>query len=210
MVTELLIYKILQMFTFMAIGFLITKLKIIEPKDSMVLSKVCLYLLMPSSIINAFDFEQTVVLRNGLLFSFLVAIILHIILLLLDKLYSKHISSNGVERASVMYSNAGNIIIPIVAFVMGEEWIVFSTPFLSVQLFFLMSHGVRLFSPYEKINIKKVLLNVNIIAMTFGILMMLFGCRLPAFVKDITSSFGGDVRPCWYVNCGYSWRKYRL
>ncbi len=89
-----------------------------------------------------------------------------------------------------MYSNAGNLIIPIVSFVLGNEWIVFSTAFLSVQLLFLWSHGIRLFSSNEKFDIKKVLFNVNIIAIAIGLVIMLFGWRLPTFVKDITFSFG--------------------
>ena len=132
---------------------------------------------------------------GALAFAFLAAIVVHIVLYLLDLLYGKFIDKNPVERASVMYSNAGNLIIPIVSFVLGDEWVVFSTAFLTVQLAFLWSHGVRLFSKGEKFNVKKVLLNANIIAIAIGVVMMLANLRLPAFVKDITSSFGGMLGP---------------
>ena len=195
MIAKLLIYKILQLFCMMIIGFTITKCKIIKSKDSLVLSKISLYLLMPSAIINAFDFERSGELMRGLLFAFLAAIAVHIILYLLDLLYAKFINKNAVERASVMYSNAGNLIIPIVSFVLGDEWVIFSTAFLTVQLAFIWSHGVRLFSASEKFNIKKVLLNVNIIAIAIGAVMMLAGLRLPTFARDITSSFGSMLGP---------------
>lgn len=195
MITELLIYKILQLFVMMIIGFLIAKAKIIDRAGSLILSKLSLYLLMPAAIINAFDFESSAALRNGLLFSFSAAIIIHIIFILLDMLYGKFISNHAVERASIMYSNAGNLIIPIVSFVLGPEWVVFSATFLSVQLFFLWSHGVRLFRPQEKFDFKKVLFNVNIISILLGVVMMIFGIRLPVFVKDITSSFGSMLGP---------------
>ncbi|MEE1280532.1 MAG: AEC family transporter [Oscillospiraceae bacterium] len=190
MISKLLIYKSLQLFSIMIIGFIITKLKIIRYKDSLVLSKLSLYVLMPSAIINAFDFQKSEQMRNGLLLAFLAAIIIHVVFYLLDILYSRYISNNSVERASIMYSNAGNLIIPIVSFVLGNEWVVFSTAYLSVQLLFLWSHGIQLFSSNEKFNIKKVLFNVNIIAIASGLVMMIFGWRLPTFVKDITSSFG--------------------
>ena len=195
MITKLLIYKILQLFCMMLIGFTITKCKIIRSEDSMALSKISLYLLMPSAILNAFDFERSDALMSGILFAFLAAIVVHVILYLLDLLYAKYISKNAVERASVMYSNAGNLIIPIVSFVLGNEWVVFSTAFLTVQLAFIWSHGVRLFSTGERFNIKKVLLNVNIIAIAIGVVMMLAGLRLPTFVRDITASFGGMLGP---------------
>ena len=195
MITKLLIYKILQLFVMMILGFTITKFKIIQSKDSIVLSKISLYLLMPSAILNTFDFERRDGVMSSLLFAFFAAIVVHIVLYLLDFLYRRFITKNPVERASVMYSNAGNLIIPIVSFVLGEEWVIFSTAFLTVQLAFLWSHGVRLFSEGEKFDVKKVLLNVNIITIVIGIIMMISGFRLPSFAKDITSSLGGMLGP---------------
>ena len=195
MVTKLLVYKILQLFVMMILGFLITKFKVIKSSDSVVLSKISLYLLMPSTIINAFDFERSGNVMSSLLFAFVAAIVIHIILLLLDLLYAKFITKSSVERASIMYSNAGNLIIPIVSFVLGEEYVIFSTAFLTVQLGFIWSHGVRLFSVGEKFNLKKILLNVNIISILIGSVLMLLGVRLSGFVKDITSSLGGMLGP---------------
>lgn len=202
MVAELLIYKILQLFFVMVIGFVIAKCKVVNSKDSVVLSKISLYLLMPSAILNAFDFERLDTVMMGLLFAFFAAIILHVILLLLDILYAKFISKSAVERASVMYSNAGNLIIPIVSFALGEEWVVFSTAFLTVQLLFLWSHGVRLFSSSEKFRIKKVIMNVNVIAIALGLIMMFFGLHLPDFVREITSPFGNMLGPVGMLIAG--------
>ncbi|MBQ8746709.1 MAG: AEC family transporter [Clostridia bacterium] len=190
MISELLLYKILQLFCFMILGFILCKLKIVRHSDSAVLSKISLYLFMPAAILNAFDFEQTEDTRTGLLLAFLVAIAIHAVLYLLDTAYRRCITKNPVERASVMYSNAGNLIIPIVSFVLGDEWVIFSTAFISVQLVFIWSHGIRLFSSTEKFSIKKILLNVNIIAIAIGLIMMLSGLRLPAFVKGVTSPLG--------------------
>lgn len=195
MVTQLLIYKIMQLFVMMVLGFIIAKCRVVRSQDSIVLSKISLYLLMPSAIINAFDFERTEGLMQSLLFSFMAATVVHIILLVLDLVYAKLIDKSPVERASAMYSNAGNLIIPIVTFVLGGEWVVFSTAFLTVQLAFIWSHGVRLFSSGEKFNLKKMLLNVNIISIVIGAVLMLTGLRLPTFVKDITSSLGGMLGP---------------
>ena len=175
----------------MVVGFIIAKLKIVKTKDSIIFSKLSLYVLMPSAILNAFNFKLTDSVVSGIAVAFFAAIVIHAILYLLDLLYGRFVSKSPVERASVMYSNAGNLIIPIVSFVLGEEWVVFSTAFLTVQLFFLWSHGVRLFSSREKLNVKKVLLNVNMIAIAIGLLLMVLGVSLPSFATEITSSFGG-------------------
>ena len=186
----------------MVVGFVIAKLNIVKGKDSIALSKISLYLLMPSAILNAFDFKLSESILSGIAVAFLAAIVIHVILYLLDLLYGKFISKSPVERASVMYSNAGNLIIPIVSFVLGAEWVVFSTAFLTVQLFFLWSHGVQLFSSHEKLNIKKVLLNINMIAIALGMILMLLGVSLPDFAREITSSFGSMLGPIGMLIAG--------
>lgn len=191
MISYLLLYKILQLFTVLVFGFLLVKLRVIRPQDGMVLSKISLYMLMPAAIINSFDVELTPELAKGIGLAYIAAIIIHIVLLGIDAIYKRVAHGTSVERASVMYSNAANLIIPIVSFVLGEEWVIYSCAFMSVQLVFLWSHGIRIFSENEKFDIKKIILNVNIIAIAIGVVFMLCGIRLPVFVKDITSSLGG-------------------
>ncbi len=193
MISYLLLYKILQLFTVLVLGFLLVKLRVIRAGDGTVLSKISLYMLMPAAIINSFDVELTPELAKGIGLAYIAAIIIHIVLLGIDAIYKRAAHGTSAERASVMYSNAANLIIPIVSFVLGEEWVIYSCAFMSVQLVFLWSHGIRMFSENEKFNIKKILLNVNIIAIAVGVVFMLCGIRLPVFVKDITSSLGGMV-----------------
>lgn len=191
MISYLLLYKILQLFTVLVFGFLLVKLKVISAGDGTVLSKISLYMLMPAAIINSFDVELTPELAKGIGLAYIAAIVVHIVLLGIDAIYKRAAHGTSAERASVMYSNAANLIIPIVSFVLGEEWVIYSCAFMSVQLVFLWSHGIRMFSENEKFNIKKILLNVNIIAIAIGVVFMICGIRLPVFVKDITSSLGG-------------------
>ncbi|MBQ3224887.1 MAG: AEC family transporter [Oscillospiraceae bacterium] len=191
MISYLLLYKILQLFIVLVLGFLLVKFKVIRESDGTVLSKISLYMLMPAAIINSFDVELTPELTKGIGLAYIAAVVIHIVLLGIDAIYKRAAHGTSAERASVMYSNAANLIIPIVSFVLGEEWVIYSCAFMSVQLVFIWSHGIRMFSENEKFNIKKILLNVNIIAIAVGVVFMLCGIRLPVFVKDITSSLGG-------------------
>ncbi len=190
MIPILLFGKIAQFFVFMLFGFIIVKLKVVKSCDSLVLSKICLYLLMPSAIINSFDVALEGEVAKGLALAFAAAAVIHVVLIFLDFVYKKILGKSAVERASVMYSNAGNMIIPIVLSVLGEEWVIYTSAFLSVQLFFLWTHGVSLFSK-EKLSFKKIFLNVNIIAIAAGALLLVSGIRLPSFVKGITSELSG-------------------
>ena len=190
MISVLLLYKILQLAVIMVFGFILVKLKFIKSQDSTVLSKISLYMLMPAAIINSFDVEITTDVVNGLLLAFASAILIHILLLVIDFIYNKLFKGTSVERASIVYSNAANLIIPIVSYVLGDEWVIYSCAFMSVQLVFLWTHGIQLFSKEKKVNIKKILLNINIITIAIGVILMSCGIRLPGFVKEISSSLG--------------------
>lgn len=191
MIPYLLFYKIVQLFLVMLLGFLLVKLKIISPKDSKVLSKISLYLLMPAAILNAFQVEMTPQLKTGLFLAFLAAIGIHVAFWGIDRIYTAFTKASGAERASVMYSNAANLIIPIVSFVLGEEWVVYSCAYMSVQIVLLWTHGISLFQKNTSFKVKKIVTNINIIAIAIGLLMLITSWRLPKVFSEITASLGG-------------------
>lgn len=187
MVPVLLIIKISQLFIFMFLGFAIAKICKMKTSDSMILSKLGLYLLMPAAVINSFDTDQSPEILKGLLLGVISAIVIHIIFLIFDRIYTTLFKAKSVDRASAIYSNAANIIIPIISFVFGGEWVVYTLSYMTVQLCFLWTQGVKTFNPDEKISIKKIVFTPCIIAIFAGILMMMFGIRLPSYIKQIVS-----------------------
>ena len=193
MISYLIFYKILQLFAVMLLGFALVKLRLVRSDDSVVLSKLCLYVLLPATVLSSFDIALTEDIRNGLLLSFAAAILIHLLLLLFDLLYRRLFRAGSVERASVMYSNAGVLIIPIVSYALGAEWVIYSCAFLSVQIVFLWTHGARLFERGEGIPFKKILLNPNILVIALGLVLLCCGIRLPAFVAEITFSLGNMI-----------------
>jgi len=192
-VAYLLLTKILQLFVFMILGFLLVKFKVVKSDDSMVLSKISLWLLMPAAIINSFDVELTGELISGILLAYAAAVLMHVVLILINAVFKRLGNGNGTELACIMYSNAANLIVPIVTYVLGAEWVIYSCAFMSVQQTFMWTHGISLFSGRREFNLKKIFLNVNIIAIAIGAVMMVSGVKLHPFIKDITSSLSGMV-----------------
>ena len=202
MVTILLINKIAQLFVILILGYLLVKCKLVRAEDSAVLSKISLYLLMPCVLINAFDVTLTEEIKSGLMLSFGVSIGIHILFLLLDILYKKWGKAGAVERASVAYSNAGNLIIPIVSYILGEEWLIYTCAYLSIQIVFLWTHGIGLFAHDKKFDIKKIVLNINILATVVGFIMMFFNLRLPSFAREVTTSLSSMIGTIGMLICG--------
>lgn len=191
MIPLLLLYKIAQLFIVMVIGFLLVKMRVVKSTDSVVLSRLALYLLMPAAIINSFNVKLTGEILSGFALAVGAGILLHAMLLCVDAVFARVAKGTAVERASVFYSNAGNLIIPIVSFILKGEWVIYSLGFMSVQLCLVWSHGVGLFEHTRRVKIMKILLNPNIVAIAIGLVIMLSGITLPDFATDITSSLGG-------------------
>lgn len=130
----LLLEQIMELLLMMLMGYALVKAKKIKPQDSKGLSIVVIYLIMPCVILNAFQVEFNNQKIQGLILALVAAVISHIILLCITYLISSILKLSEVERASIIYSNAGNLIVPIIISVLGEEWVLYSSAFISVQL----------------------------------------------------------------------------
>lgn len=107
---------------------------------------------------------------------------------------SKVLKLDGVEETSLIYSNAGNLIIPIVTAILGKEWVIYTSAFLSVQLFLLWSHAKMKLCGEKGIDLKKILTNINMIAIFAGVLLFLLRIQLPAPVQDAVDSISSMFR----------------
>ncbi len=191
MIPLLLLYKIAQLFAVMVLGFVLVKARVVRSEDSVVLSRISLYLLMPATIINSFHVQITPDIVQGILLAFGAAIAIHALFFAADAVFKRIGKGTTVERASVLYPNAANLIIPIVSFILGEEWVIYTCAFITVQLCCIWTQGVHMFSVERGFHWKKILLNPNIVSIAVGVVIFVTGLRLPAFVTDITSSLGG-------------------
>ena len=193
MIAVLLIRKIAQLFIVMLLGCLVVKVGLLKSEDSKVLSKLVLYLLIPFVIIDAFQMDFTPEIRNGIIFAFLMGVVMHVMQIALSAVGGKVVGLDTVEQASVSYSNTVNLIIPLVTYILGSEWIISSSAVASVQLMFIWSHGVGSFSGWKNMSIKKMLLNVNMISVIGGLVLLVTGIRLPAIVNEVADSMGSMV-----------------
>lgn len=96
---------------------------------------------------------------------------------------SKVLKLDGVEETSLIYSNAGNLIIPIVTAILGKEWVIYTSAFLSVQLFLLWSHAKMKLCGEKGIDLKKILTNINMIAIFAGVLLFLRNRQISRRIK---------------------------
>lgn len=118
------------------------------------------------------------------------SVIVHVILIVGSELLSYIIHFNSIEKASIIYTNAGYLVIPLVSAVLGEEWVFYTTAFILVQTILMWTHGVNLIGQEKNLNIRKILCNPNVIAMIIGIALFALEIRLPAVIDSCVSGFG--------------------
>lgn len=195
MTAILLIRKIFQLFLIMGLGFTVVKTGVVKSEDSKVLSKLALYLLVPFVILNAFQLELTPEIQKGMFYAFFMSALMHIVQIGIGAAGKKLIHLDTVEQNSVIYSNAVNLIIPLVMYILGPEWVIYSSAVAAVQQVFLWSHCVGSFAGWENMSVRKMLLNVNMLSVMGGIVLLVTGVRLPAIVNEVADSMGGMLGP---------------
>ncbi len=202
MIAWLLLQQILVLFLMMGAGFLLVRLGLLEASASRPLSVITLYLVVPCVIINAFQIDYTDEIRDGFLAAVLAAVLIHVVLFVLCAVFGRILNLNAVEKASLIYSNAGNLIIPLVVAVLGREWVIYASAFLCVQLLILWTHGLSLMQGRLEINWRKLLTNINLIAIVVGLALFLARIQLPAVLTDTLSGIGGMIGPISMIMMG--------
>ena len=201
-ISILLMQQSVQLFLMIFMGYLIVKTGLVRDDDSKVLSKIILYLIVPCVIINAFQVNYTTDTVKGLLIAFAASVMTQVILLVVISVAGKLLHLNEVEVTSVYYSNSGNLIVPIVTFILGQEWVLYGCVFMSVQLVFLWTHCKKIISREASYDWKKIILNINMISIFIGVILFFTGIRLPEIIGNTLASVGTMIGPASMIVTG--------
>lgn len=166
------------MFLLIAVGFILTHLKVINDKGAKQITDIVLYAVTPAVIIKAFisvEFSPENV--GSMLIAVGSAIAVHFIGLFLGKIVFRKIEkpNRNMYISAVVFANGGYMSLPLAEAILGDYGAFLLSMFVTVFNVFIWTLGVHLFST-EKISAKKLILNPNIIAVIIGV--VLFFCRI--------------------------------
>ena len=195
MISYLLGKQIAAMLLMVFMGYAIVRAKLLSPQDSRVLSAVALYIICPCMMLDAFQLECTPERVHGLMLSLGAAAFALALGIILNFLIRRPLDLDPVEQTSALYSNSGNLIIPIVVYVFGQEWVLYTSGFLIIQTVLFWTHCAPVLQQSSRINILKILLNVNMIAVFAGAAMFLLDVRLPEVPRMAVHGVGVMIGP---------------
>ena len=132
---------------------------------------------------------------QGFLLALLASVICQVGFIILAEVIDWVAGLDPVEKASVVYPNCGNLIIPLVLMTFGQDMVIYCTAYILVQTIFLWSHGKMLMQGAPSIELKPMLLGVNMISIYIGLFLFLAGIQLPDVVDQAVSSVGSMIGP---------------
>ena len=182
-VSWLLVQQIASMVLMGLAGYGVGKLKLITGEQSRVLSCMCIYLAVPCSLMTSFNTAMEADKLTGLLLALGAAVLLHLLYLALNGLMNR--SGHGLapeEQASVIYNNAGNLILPMVMAILGQEYVIYTSVYILVQNILMWTHGQKLMGGAQQFDWKKIVTTPAIAA-------ILAGFFLVALIRVFSSPF---------------------
>ena len=192
-ISVLLAEQIAELFLMILMGYVIVKLGLVTDDDSKILSKIVLNIVIPCVMINAFQIDYTPDKVQGMFLALVASVVLQVLLLIAVWIMGKIFHLNEVEVASIYYSNSGNLIVPIVTYVLGDEWVVYGCVFMAVQLIFMWTHGKYIISSGVGIDWRMFVFNINMIAIFIGAVLFLLKIHLPVIVDDTLRAVGSTI-----------------
>jgi predicted permease len=199
----LLLEQILAMVVMVLAGFVLSKAGKLTSRESQAISCVIIYILTPCALLDGFQTPMDGEKLVGLLASLLGAVVLYCVFLAgawcLGR--GKWKLTRG-EQVSIVYSNSGNLIIPIILHTLGSEFVIYSCSYLLIQNLVTWTHGQLLLGGSRKLTVKQVATNPCICAIFLGLTLFLLGIQLPGPVSGAVTSLGACLGPVSMVVIG--------
>ena len=186
----------------MFMGYTVVKAGLMKSSESKSVSVIMVYLVIPCVILNAFQVEYTPDVQKGLLLACAAAVAVHILFLLLTAILKKPLHLDVIERATIIYSNAGILVIPLVQELLGQEYVIYSSAYIAVQLILIWTHCKNMLCEEDTLEWKKVLLNVNIISIIAGVVLFIFRIQLPSGAQDVLNMMNNMIGPLGMLLAG--------
>ena len=206
----LLMEKILSLFLVVIIGYCIVHWGLLDEKDARPISNFVMYVISPCVFFSAFNQTYTAERFRGLLLTVLAGVLVHVVYITAARALKKPLHLLNIEQASLAYTNAGNLTIPLVASVLGEEWTFYACGYAVVQTVLMWTHCCSLVSGKNMMQVKKIILNPNIIAMAISFILFMTGIQLPGLLESTITDLSGMIGPLSMIVIGMSIAKMDL
>lgn len=200
----------LVMFSFIIIGYLLNKFKIVPNETSLVLSKLENYVLVPSLVMNNFMMNcttQNIAEKYPLIiYSVVVLTVALLIAKVLSFAFSKDIYQRNIYKYALTFANYSFMGTAVIKAMYGDEMLFNYLMFVLPLNLMVYTWGMVVLIPRKVgVNPLKNLLNPVFIGMLIGALFGIFDISkyLPKFFGDTVSLAGSCMAPIAMILTGF-------
>lgn len=196
--------QIFTMFIIILLAVLCYKTKLVDQDSSKTLSNILMYLINPCIIFCSYQKEFEPRLVNGLLLSFVLAVVAHIIAMILAQIFIRGKKVDVVnERMAVIYSNCSFLAIPLVNRIYGLEGVFYLTAYITVFSLLIWTHGVIFMGGREcKKEVVKAILSPAILTIFAGLICYFARIEMPGIVMEPLESISAMNTPIAMIIAG--------
>ncbi len=192
--------QIVIMFVYMAIGGLLFKKGLITKEGSKSLAHLLLYVVLPCVVVKSFCVPRTPERTSGLLVSFLAALGILLLAMVVSHLLFK---KNPIDDFGAAFSNAGFMGFPLVAAVQGSEAIFYAAGFVALLNALQWTYGQSLISGDPSYRSPKAILkNPLVLSLLAGVLIFCLEIPVPAIASDLLAALAALNAPLAMVILG--------
>ena len=159
-------------------------------------------MVLPCMIVNSFQIEYTPEVLKGLIFTVVAAVIAHIVFLILTAFLRKPLHLDMVEELTTVYTNGGILVVPLVKALLGTEYVIYSCSFLAVQMILIWTHGRHKMCSEERLSLKKIFWNANIVAICIGAFLFVTKIELPDVIGGTIDMLAEMIGPIGMLLAG--------
>ena len=188
------------------IGFVLTKRNILTDEGAKCMTDVVLYIATPCVIIKSFVREFDKSLLKGLIISFVMAILAHILFIIMSRFMFKNCpdKQKRVLQFAVIFSNSGFMALPLQQALLGDIGVFYGASYVAVFNIFTWSYCILLMSGDKKyLSPKKLVISPGIIGVTIGIMIFVLSVPVPKIMFEPISYMAGLNTPIPMVVIGY-------
>ena len=186
------------------VGYAAVKLQIVDENGSSVLSGLIVYIVQPCMIVRSFEIEITPERLYGFLWVLFFGFLIYVIWIVALEILKKPLRLDAIDRTTLIYSNVGNLTLPIVNMVLGTEYVFYACALQIPFSAFMWTHGFCTISGQRKVRFTKIILNPNVVALLFGLILFVFQLRLPGILDTSVNSLADMVGPASMLVIGMS------
>ncbi len=190
-----LMQNIASMLLWVAIGYIVIKVGLVEQQASKVLSTLTVYVFCPAMIFNAFQIELTRERIVGFLSCVAFGFTAFLLWILLTKLLKKPLKLSPIDETSLVYGNVGNLVLPLVQLTLGDEMVFYASALQIPFNLLFWTHGISTIQGHAGFEWKRIVKNPNIWAVVIGLIFLGFQWRLPSVLQTTFTGLSQMVAP---------------